>query len=51
VDQAAAVIILQAALDAERQSGTAPGRVVDRPSGSDGPASNSGAGDDVEGER
>jgi len=51
VDQAAAVIILQAALDAERQSGTAPGRVVDRPSGSDGPAPHSGAGDDVEGER
>jgi putative Holliday junction resolvase len=51
VDQAAAVIILQAALDAERQSGTAPGRVVDRLSGSDGPAPHSGAGDDVEGER
>ena len=28
VDQAAAVIILQTALDAERQSGTAPGRLV-----------------------
>ena len=28
IDQAAAVIILQGALDAERQSGTAPGRVV-----------------------
>jgi len=30
IDQAAAVIILQGALDAERQSGTAPGRVVAR---------------------
>ena len=28
IDQAAAVIILQGALDAERRSGTAPGRVV-----------------------
>ena len=28
VDQAAAVIILQTALDAERHSGTAPGRLV-----------------------
>jgi hypothetical protein len=28
VDQAAAVIILQTALDTERQSGTAPGRLV-----------------------
>jgi putative Holliday junction resolvase len=51
IDQAAAAIILQAALDAERQSGVAPGRVVDRPSGSDGPPSHSGADDDVEGER
>jgi putative Holliday junction resolvase len=50
IDQAAAVIILQAALDAERQSGTAPGRVVDSPSGSGGPPSQSGADDDVEGE-
>jgi putative Holliday junction resolvase len=30
IDQAAAVIILQAALDAERRSGTAPGRLVGR---------------------
>ena len=30
VDQAAAVIILPAALDAERASGTAPGRVIER---------------------
>lgn len=29
VDQAAAVIILQAALDAERVTGTAPGRVIE----------------------
>jgi putative Holliday junction resolvase len=50
VDQAAAVIILQAALDSERQSGVAPGRVVDRRNGSDGPPSHSGADDDVEGE-
>jgi putative Holliday junction resolvase len=33
VDQAAAVIILQAALDTERQTGSAPGRVVERASG------------------
>ena len=31
VDQVAAVIILQAALDAERATGTAPGRVVEPP--------------------
>lgn len=31
VDQAAAVIILQSALDAERATGTAPGRVVGPP--------------------
>jgi putative holliday junction resolvase len=31
VDQAAAVIILQTALDAERASGTAPGRLVGAP--------------------
>ncbi len=37
VDQAAAVIILQAALDTERQTGTAPGQVVERASGAPGP--------------
>jgi putative Holliday junction resolvase len=31
VDQAAAVIILQTALDTERTSGTAPGRLVGAP--------------------
>ena len=35
IDQAAAVIILQAALDAERRSGTAPGRLVGRPPATD----------------
>lgn len=36
VDQAAAAIILQSALDAERASGVAPGRVVEgRPQGDD----------------
>jgi putative Holliday junction resolvase len=49
IDQAAAVIILQAALDAERQTGVAPGRVVDRSRGRDGPPSTTGADDDVEG--
>lgn len=39
IDQAAAVIILQGALDAERLSGTAPGRLVnDVPAGRDRPA-------------
>ncbi|WP_432522495.1 Holliday junction resolvase RuvX [Kineococcus sp. SYSU DK006] len=33
VDQAAAVVLLQAALDAERSSGRAPGRVVQPPKG------------------
>ena len=31
IDQAAAVVILQHALDAERASGTAPGTIADRP--------------------
>ena len=31
IDQAAAVVILQHALDAERSSGAAPGAIVDRP--------------------
>jgi putative Holliday junction resolvase len=37
VDQAAAVIILQGALDTERQTGAAPGQVVERASGAPGP--------------
>jgi len=37
IDQAAAVIILQGALDAERRSGTAPGRVVQAAPRPDGP--------------
>lgn len=45
VDQAAAVIILQAALDTERQTGSAPGRVVERASGAPSPTH------DVRGER
>lgn len=41
IDQAAAVIILQSALDAERNTGVPPGRVVQR----------TGPGHDVEGDR
>lgn len=37
VDQVAAVVILQGALDAERASGRPPGSLVDPESGSDGP--------------
>ena len=37
VDQAAAVIILQSALDTERTTGSAPGRVVERASGAPSP--------------
>jgi putative Holliday junction resolvase len=36
VDQAAAVVLLQAALDAERARGAAPGRLVEPPRGSGG---------------
>ena len=39
VDQVAAVVILQSALDAERVSGRAPGELVDPGASSDGPAS------------
>jgi putative Holliday junction resolvase len=38
VDQAAAVVILQSALDAERASGRAPGSLVDPGAAPDGPA-------------
>jgi len=38
VDQAAAVVILQSALDAERSSGRPPGSLVDPEPGSDGPS-------------
>ncbi len=57
VDQAAAVIILQSALDAERQTGKVPGRVVALVGGTGGPlppqpaGSDVDGGDDVEGER
>lgn len=54
IDQAAAVIILQQALDAERRTGTAPGRVVDSASGTGGPPPRPGGddgGDVMEGER
>lgn len=52
VDQAAAVIILQGALDAERRTGSAPGRVVARAGATGGPPSQSGGGDEtVKGER
>ena len=37
VDQAAAVVILQSALDAERASGRAPGSLVEPGAGTDGP--------------
>lgn len=43
IDQAAAVIILQGALDTERGSGTAPGRVVGRATHPDGAPPTSGA--------
>ncbi|MGH8892677.1 MAG: Holliday junction resolvase RuvX [Actinomycetes bacterium] len=53
IDQAAAVIILQGALDAERQSGVAPGRVVEGARSTDGPPPSTGASPttDVKGER
>lgn len=53
IDQAAAVIILQGALDAERRTGTAPGRVVRREDGAAAPTPPAGDGDDdeVRGER
>jgi len=44
IDQAAAVIILQAALDAERSSGQPPGRVVAREDSADEPPPTSGEG-------
>ena len=52
IDQAAAVIILQGALDAERASGVAPGRLVERTTRGDEPAAREAAGapDDVRGE-
>ena len=57
IDQAAAVIILQDALDAERASGVAPGRLVEPGTRGAGPAAPKGAGapergaqDDVRGE-
>ncbi len=52
IDQAAAVIILQGALDTERASGVAPGRLVERTAGGDGPGGREAAGapDDVRGE-
>ena len=52
IDQAAAVIILQGALDAERASGVAPGRLVEPPHGATGrpPDEAAGAPDDVRGE-
>ena len=57
IDQAAAVIILQGALDAERASGVAPGRLVERGTRGAGPAAPTSAGapergaqDDVRGE-
>jgi putative Holliday junction resolvase len=43
IDQAAAVIILQGALDAERRSGAAPGRVVPAGTGPDGGPPTSGS--------
>jgi putative Holliday junction resolvase len=43
IDQAAAVIILQGALDTERMSGTAPGRVVKSTAAPDGQPPTSGA--------
>lgn len=46
IDQAAAVIILQGALDTERQSGTAPGRVVRRDASAEAPTPPAGDGDD-----
>ena len=58
IDQAAAVIILQGALDAERSSGRPPGRIVERPprpddtTGKDSPgAEDEAVGRPVEGER
>jgi putative holliday junction resolvase len=58
IDQAAAVIILQDALDAERASGVAPGRLVEPGTRGAGPAAPKGAGapergaqDDVRGEK
>ena len=55
IDQAAAVIILQGALDAERSSGVAPGRLVAlRGTRGDDPVTETaraGAADDVKGER
>jgi putative Holliday junction resolvase len=42
VDQAAAVIILQSALDAERSSGRPPGRIVERPTRPDDPGETTG---------
>jgi hypothetical protein len=45
IDQAAAVIILQGALDAERTAGNAPGQVLE--AGRDGDVGAGGAGADV----
>jgi putative Holliday junction resolvase len=52
IDQAAAVIILQGALDAERASGAAPGRLVERHQRGDGLGTHevAGAPDDSRGE-